>query len=58
MHRLQAISEMLIVCFARGLSFDEDNEYFVRFHDAKCSGPRTRRNPRALLRRRAGLRFR
>ncbi|KAK7747005.1 hypothetical protein SLS62_009262 [Diatrype stigma] len=33
MHRLQAVSEQLMVCFARGLGFDDD-EYFVRLHDA------------------------
>lgn len=33
MDRLQAVSEKLMVCFARGLGFPDD--YFVRLHDSK-----------------------
>lgn len=33
MHRLQHVSERLMVCLARGLGF-EDDDYFVRYHDA------------------------
>ncbi|KAK3938125.1 oxoglutarate/iron-dependent oxygenase [Diplogelasinospora grovesii] len=32
MHRLQALSKLLMVCFARGLGFPDD--YFIRLHDA------------------------
>ncbi|KAI0023556.1 Clavaminate synthase-like protein [Xylariomycetidae sp. FL0641] len=31
MRRVQAVSERLMVCFARGLGFEDD--YFVRYHD-------------------------
>ncbi|KAI5923832.1 oxoglutarate/iron-dependent oxygenase [Camillea tinctor] len=31
MHRLQAISEMLMICLARGLGFEDD--FFVKVHD-------------------------
>lgn len=33
MHRVQAVSERLMTCFARGLGFPDD--FFVRAHDAK-----------------------
>ncbi|KAK7949141.1 uncharacterized protein PG986_010027 [Apiospora aurea] len=33
MHRVQKVSEQLMVCLARGLGF-EDDEYFVKYHDA------------------------
>jgi isopenicillin N synthase-like dioxygenase len=33
MREVQGISEMLMVCFARGLGFEED--YFVKWHDAE-----------------------
>ncbi|KAK5127338.1 hypothetical protein LTR85_006677 [Meristemomyces frigidus] len=32
MHEVQAVSEKLMLCLARGLGFDDD--YFVKFHDA------------------------
>ncbi|KAJ9144342.1 Leucoanthocyanidin dioxygenase [Coniochaeta hoffmannii] len=31
MHRVQSVSEKLMVCFARGLGFPDD--YFIRFHE-------------------------
>ncbi|KAL5118331.1 hypothetical protein ACEQ8H_003680 [Pleosporales sp. CAS-2024a] len=31
MHRVQAISEQLMLCLARGLGFDDD--YFIKYHD-------------------------
>lgn len=31
MHRVQAVSEKLMLCFARGLGFPDD--YFIKFHD-------------------------
>ncbi|KAL1888870.1 hypothetical protein Sste5346_009254 [Sporothrix stenoceras] len=33
MNRLQAVSEKLMLCFARGLGFPDD--YFIKFHDAR-----------------------
>ncbi|KAK8006137.1 hypothetical protein PG991_012434 [Apiospora marii] len=33
MHRLQRVSERLMICLARGLGFADD-DYFVRYHDA------------------------
>ena len=33
MHHVQDVSEKLMVCFARGLGFDD--EYFIRAHDVK-----------------------
>lgn len=33
MHRVQEVSERLMMCFARGLGFDD--EYFIRAHDVK-----------------------
>ena len=32
MHKVQAVSEKLMVCFARGLGFEDD--YFVKCHDS------------------------
>lgn len=32
MHKVQAVSEKLMICFARGLDFEDD--YFVKCHDA------------------------
>ncbi|KAK8134887.1 leucoanthocyanidin dioxygenase, partial [Apiospora sp. TS-2023a] len=37
MHRLQRVSERLMVCLARGLGFADD-EYFVQYHDASKPG--------------------
>jgi isopenicillin N synthase-like dioxygenase len=31
MHRLQTVSERLMICFARGLGFDDD--YYIQLHD-------------------------
>ncbi|KAJ9640556.1 hypothetical protein H2204_003184 [Knufia peltigerae] len=33
MHQVQGVSEKLMVCFARGLGFDDD--YFIRAHDIR-----------------------
>ncbi|KAF4784463.1 2OG-Fe(II)oxygenase superfamily protein [Colletotrichum scovillei] len=36
MHRVQAISERLMLCLARGLGFEDD--YFIKYHDAARPG--------------------
>ncbi len=39
MHKVQAVSEKLMVCFARGLGFEDD--YFIKSHDVSRSNVQT-----------------
>ena len=39
MHQVQSVSEKLMVCFARGLGFEDD--YFVKAHDVRRSESQT-----------------
>jgi isopenicillin N synthase-like dioxygenase len=48
MHRVQSISEQIMVCLARGLGFDDD--YFVKYHDPSRPDAQFHAAPAPLLR--------